>query len=304
MKTYISIIFLFFTTFLSGQETLFKVFFYNGDIQYKYYQLKEWNNLNRINFTFMQSDSISLGEQSELYLFDNEGRQLHLSHPGKYEIIAMSDSIKKQGSKSLFTRYVQFIWEELNTPDKNIEQYADRYMKEKGGVSRAVNIPLIISPFYGTYILENQIDFKWENTGEKYTLSFWDSDNNGRGFLSIAIEDTTATLSTKLPWIPKDKIFYYSITENDKPATNFIPIKVPGKEKKEKILQGVNSIKESFPEKGEAMLLLLAAFYEKNNLLEKAESSYLEAIKLNPGNKILWDYYELFLARMGIHSKK
>jgi len=58
---------------------------------------------------------------------------------------------------------------------------------------------------------------------------------NGTCFFSVAIEDTFAIVPTRLPWMPEDGTFYYyAITERNKDATNFIPIKVLSKSEKEK----------------------------------------------------------------------
>ncbi len=300
MKTGITITFLLVTTMLFSQEKVFKVFYYDGDIQYKHHKQKEWVDIISIDLTLKLNDSIALWGESGLYLIDNEGRQFYLAHPGKYEIMAVCDSIKNLVSQSLFTRYSQFIWDEFNKPHIDIEEYADRYLKDKGGVSRAANIPEIFSPFYGTYILNDQIGFKWEDSGaEDYTLSFWDSDYNGKRLFAVTISDTVFSISTKLSWMPENKVFYWAVTENRKPASNFIPVKVFGGEEKNKIHEAVNSIKKEIQVSKEVSLLMLAAFYEKNSLYQLANNSYQKAIRLNPENKVIKEYYNLFMARMG-----
>jgi len=283
---------------LSSQENEYKVFFYGGDVYFK--QQQQWLRFNSINYIFTNNDSISLGDESFLYLVDKENMQFFIDQSGKHKIDGAIEYIKKQGSSSLLGRYSKFIWDELNKPNEDIEEYADQYLKDKGGVSRAMNIPQIISPFYNTHILRDEILFKWENSGaQKYTLSFWDSDYEGRRLFSLTISDTVFSLQLDQDWIPRNRTLFWSVSENKKPATNFIPFMVLGEEEKERIHETVEGMNTEFQGPEEIKLLMLAAFYEENNLYQLARDSYRLASSLDPDNQAIEEYYRLFMARMG-----
>ncbi|MFC2107097.1 hypothetical protein ACFLRY_02055 [Bacteroidota bacterium] len=299
-KSFIIIILFLLGSSIISQDIKYKVFFFNGEISFKRYEGSLWNKFNDddLNFTLLPTDSIFLGNEAELFLIDNANAQYIFSDPGKNKISVLTDSIEALGGESLIGKYADFIWDELNKAKDDFDNYTEKHMREKGGVSRAINIPEIYSPIYGTFIIDDKISFIWENTGvEKYTLSFWDSDMNGNCFFSVAIEDTFATIPTKLPWMPEDgNLYYYSITESNKDATNFIPLKVLNNTEKEKIESDIEQIRQDLNQSVAIQYLIIASYYEENNLLDKAKQSYLQALEEND-NAIIQRNYILFQAR-------
>ena len=99
--------------------------------------------------------------------------------------------------------------------------------------------------------------------------------------------------------MPVNEVFYWAITANSKPASIFIPIKVLDVESRNEIHKDIKAIKEETHASDEVGLLIIAAFYESHNLYHLANDSYLEAIRLNPENQLVKEYYHLFMARMG-----
>lgn len=300
MRTGTSIIFLLISMAVFSQEDALKVFFYEGDIDFKRAWQTEWLELSLLDLQLDKNDSLALENESLLYLLDDESRLFYLSHPGKFQINTLIDSIESQGGRSLFSRYYNFLWDELNQPNKDIEKYARQYLADKGGVSRAPNIPHIICPFYDSFILADKIDFIWEDCGAKeYTLSFWDSYNYGDNLYTVTIADTFFSISTKQKWMPINEEFYWTVTINKKPASNFVPIKVLDIESKNEIRKELKTFDEETHLSNGVSLLIIAAFYERHNLYRLANDSYLEAIRLNPENQLVKKYYHLFMARMG-----
>ena len=300
MRAGTSIIFLFISMVVFSQDDALKVFFYKGDIHFKREWQEEWLELGLLDLKLNKHDSLVLGDESVLYLLDNKSILFYLAHPGKFQIKVLVDSIESQGGSSLFNRYSCFLWDEFNKPHKDIEKYARRYLADKGGVSRAPNIPRIICPFYDSFILADQIDFRWAGCGAKeYTLSFWDSYNNGDNLFTVTMADTAFSMSAKQQWMPVNEVFYWAITANSKPASIFIPIKVLDVESRNEIHKDIKAIKEETHASDEVGLLIIAAFYERHNLYHLANDSYLEAIRLNPENQLVKEYYHLFRARMG-----
>lgn len=301
MRESVFIIILIFSLRLFGQDDNFKIFYCDGKILFKNELEGKWIELKPDYVTLKQEDSIRLFHNSTIYLLDHEGFQCNLSKQGDYCISKAIDSLKNHGGPSLFRKYSQFLWDELNKPHQDIEKYANRYLADKGGVPRTSGRPYVIYPLHGSFILDDHIDFKWEDSGaNEYTLTFWDSNDNGNKVFSLQVNDTTISISKKQKWIPIDKMFYWSLTENRKAASIFIPIKILDKKSKNEILKDIKAIEEEQYFTEEVRLLLLAAYYEKNNLFKKANNAYIYAIEFNPENQIIRQYYQLFLARMGI----
>ncbi len=286
-----------FTCFAFPQQEL-SVFFYSGDIKYKN-QEQEWKMIDKLNLKLSPSDSIHLSAGSQLFLINKKGDQVLISKTGKYPLTEVISSSSDDG-ENIIAAYTGFVWEEFSHPHKDLEKYADKYMKEKGGVSRAANIPEILSPFLGSDIIDDKIYFSWKNEGDvPYTLSFWDSDRNGRKLFELSIKDTLVIISSNSLWLPKNDIIYWSVTIEGKNPVNFFPISILGKKEKREIEAEVSKIEKNMKEaKPELIWLVLASFYEQNNLLQQAKYAYQNALDFSLNDKNIETYYKLFLARV------
>jgi hypothetical protein len=293
------IIFLFIINISFSQEVSYKVFFFDGKIELKGKGASGWSELNTLNVTLDIHDSLALAQDSYIYLVDRQGNQVYLDHPGRYEVVILQENDGASESQSLFAKYAEFVWEELNKSEKDIEDYADRTLKEKGGVKRAVNIPPILLPYYGSHEMAEEIVFLWEDTGaEEYVLSFWDSDMDGKWLFSVITSDTVIALSTRLEWVPTDVDIFFTLTEKKRPANNFIPIRVLSPEKQRPVLDELEHI-ASMKAHEQVKLLLTASMYEENRLYSEAEKTYRKALELDPGNEEVLLYYSLFKERRG-----
>ncbi|MCF8344197.1 MAG: hypothetical protein K9H13_06120 [Bacteroidales bacterium] len=299
MKKTASLI-LFFLPFSIFSQEEYRVFFYSGDIEFKVNGYNQWQKVNRLNIPLFPADSINLINGSQMYLINQNGEQALVLQSGK---LLLSDFLDEagDGTDNIIASYAEFVWEEFNHPHKDLEKYADKYMKEQGGVSRAINIPEIYTPFYGSHIIADQIYFSWKDEGMlKYTLSFWDSDKNGRKLFELTLKDTSLSVSTKTAWIPADETFYWSVSlEGENPA-NFFPVKVLDRNDTEKIEAGLRQMDKQFDDyRPELIWLLIASFYEEDDLYQQARFAYLNALDFAANDAEIQEYFDLFLARMG-----
>lgn len=299
MKKFIFLIAFFITASLSSQEE-YRVFFYSGEMAYKSIDRPDWKTINQLNIPLYPADSVMLTDGSQVYLIKKEGGQVLVHQAGKHilkDLLAETD----EEAQGLFASYAEFVWEEFNHPHKDLEKYADKYMKEKGGVSRAVNIPEIYTPFYGSHIIADQIYFSWKDEGKvNYTLSFWDSDQNGRKLFELTLKDSSLSVSTKTAWMPVDETFYWSVAlEGENPA-NFFPVKILGENDAEKIEAELRQRDKQFGNyRPELICLLKASFFEENGLYQQARFAYLNALDFAANDTEIQEYFDLFLARMG-----
>lgn len=278
------------------------VFFYSGEIGYKN-QEQDWKMIDKLNLKLIPADSIHLSEGSQLFLIKNKGDQVLISKAGKYPLEEVITSLDDE--EDIIAAYTEFVWEEFNHPHKDLDKYADKYMREKGGVSRAANIPEIFSPFAGSDIIDDYIYFSWKNEGAVfYTLSFWDSDTYGRKLFELSVKDTMVVISTSTLWLPKNEVFYWSVTIEGQNPVNYFPIAILGKKEKREIEAEVSKIEKNMKEaKPELIWLVLASFYEKNDLLQQAKNAYMNALDFSLNDKNIKEYYKLFLARIGEFGK-
>ncbi len=286
---------------VQGQEILYRIFYFTGNIQYKPVGEQQWKPLNALNITLKEGDSLMITGEGKLHLMDAQKKQACLEHPGKYEVTSVKDKATNKTASDLLTQYIEFVWDELRKPHKDLEDYADRYLKEKGGVSRAVTVPIVITPFYDTYIFDDYIDFTWYDSGtEEYVVSFWDSDHNGRRLHAVTSTDTTCSIHHGENWIPEDGSFYWTVTEKGKPTVTFFPIRFLNGEEMISIEEEYMEIDRSLRYISDDLYwLIVASFYEDHNLLVKANDAYLRALESDPGNKVIQEYYNFFLARRG-----
>ncbi len=280
-------------------QSEFSVFFYSGNVKFKKARTEYWNEIDQLNLKIDVTDSIYIKQGSQLFLISKSGKQILLHKEGKYYLENLIKSIPDNEQENIIAAYAEFIWEEFNNKHQDIEKYADKHMREKGGVSRAVNLPEIFMPVYGTYIISDKILFSWKNEGNVfYNLSFWDDDVNGKKLFELLLKDTLIKISTISHWIPKNKTLYWSLSLIDKRPANFIPIKILGKKEKREISSKISEIEKIIENvRPEFIWLIKASFYEQNNLLNQANNSYLNALDLSNNDQNILEYYNLFLAR-------
>jgi hypothetical protein len=300
MKTVKFIFFFLFTVVLAtagyGQKYTFKVLVVKGkpeaNVAGKWHTIKVGEALN-------STDELKVTENSYIGLVHSNGRPVEVKEAGVYKISALSEKAEK-ASSTVLSKYTDFV---LSTNSTNTNRLA-----ATGAVDRGSHITLHL-PAGNSLVFGKKIIFDWtpsdavpapyvvrlqnffddellklEATTSKVKLDLSDKGLDGEENLKLVIA------SKAKPTKVSDEYSLRKLTKNDH-------------DRIQKQLQDLQ-----LPAEQTAMdKLLLAGFFENNQLLVDAGTAYLEAIEMAPDVPFFAEKYREFLIRNGmikLNSKK
>lgn len=284
---------------VNGQER-FEVVYSAGKIDYKNHAENKWEALGKQGIKCSSDDSLRLMTGAQLLLSTKSNQQVYFHKEGNYLIRDVLSQAEKE-NQSVISAYAGFAWQELTNEQKDLESEGDRYMTERGSVSRADNIPVITAPFPGTSIYDGFIKFIWKpEPGAEYVFSLWDSDRNGVKLFEMILADTTLKLNANAFWIPEGETFFWSVALKEKKPSQFFLIKVLSDEEKSLIESSLRKINRQNLD-DEWKMIQKAALFEQFNALHKADAYFLRALESSVNAAEVNTLYKSFLTRNGLH---
>ncbi len=321
------------SAFASDTE-LFKVLVSKGTVQVQ--QIKGiWLPLPSGTKIFA-GEIVKIGDNALLSLITSAGKALEIKKSGVYPAAELLKQATTGGS--LTKRFAGYVAGEL-TGSNESEITAENYksnMKTTGGVERAndthINVfdrtkelakigqynpqdasatqPLsaetsmtAIMPL-STDIMDDIIQFSWriKQGVEHSLLTIRDASHN-----TIFQEETDKTymnLSVVSLKLEKNSCYFWSAANaaNADEKTDEYPICTIPDDKREAVTDTVKMIEHESPNNGNSVLgkLMLAAFYEQQNLMIRALKCYQDALKIAPeSDDILLNFYH-FRKRIGL----
>lgn len=284
---------------VNGQER-FEVVYSVGKIDYKNHAENKWEVLGKQGIKFSSEDSLRLMAGAQLLLSTKSNQQVYFHKEGSYLIRDVLSQAEKE-NQSVISAYAGFAWQELTNEQKDLESEGDRYMTERGSVSRADNIPIITAPFPGTSIYDDFIRFIWKTEpGAEYVFSLWDSERNGVKLFEMILADTTLKLNAKAFWIPEGETFFWNVAVKEMKPSQFFPIKVLSDEEKSLIESSLRKMNRQNLDE-EWKMIQKAALFEKFNALHKADAFYQQALETSANSDEVNKLYKSFLVRNSLY---
>ncbi|MBI3218954.1 MAG: hypothetical protein HYZ44_05555 [Bacteroidetes bacterium] len=319
---------------IASETELFKVLVSKGTV---FVQLNkgEWLPLPSGTKIF-DGETVKIGDNSLLSLVTTAGKAVEIKSAGLYP----SSELIKQATKgsSLTKRFAGYVANELTRPDEsgvNQENYKAN-MRTTGGVERANDSPvnvfdrtkelaklglvdgqetgiseqqtisgsmIPIMPL-ATDIIDDIIQFSWQKKqGVELTLlSIRDASHN-----SIYQKETDKTfmnLSVTTLKLEKNSCYFWSVTSVANPddkSEEYSICTIPD-DKREAVSDTVKMIEQESPNNGNSVIgkLMLAVFYEQQNLMQRALKCYREALKIAPeSDDVILNFYH-FRKRIGM----
>jgi hypothetical protein len=295
-----SLMFLAITGF--GQDYTFRIMVSKGENKLKVGG-GDWQSL-RIGERLNDGDQLQVADQGYLGLVHSSGKTKELKSAGTYNITDMSKTIAA-GTQNIASKYADFVISKMS-PDER-EENRRKYASVTGAVERgasdaAINIfmPTSVSvynpevmirwePIAGestTYVVKLKDLFEQtimvaETSETNYTIDFNDPK------LANAIVENLVIVNVSVKGNEDVKSKNAAIEQFNKDATASFEIELKALQSN---LGGESSINN----------LILAEFYEENNLLLDALTSYEYAIRMSPGVEYYKEAYEEFLLRTGL----
>ena len=281
--------------FSYGQEYTFKVLANRGDNKVK--AGAQWQPL-KTGASLSSQDELLVSSNAYLGLVHASGRTIELRDAGNHKVADLAKKVD-QGGSSVASKYADFVLSKMSAEGKK------NRLSATGAVHRGLGDPINI-------YLPNAIA---EVYGEK-TIVRWDSAEATQVYkivLKNMFEDTLLEIETNQSSVELDMTDEKIAKENvllievaDKNDPNAKPkakaIRKLNPDKTAEIKGQLASLMEGMEEETALDKYILAGFFEENNLLADALTSYEEAIQLAPGVDTFKEAYEEFLYRNGMKS--
>lgn len=271
-----------------AQDYTFKVLVNKGNTEVKAGSL--WEAV-KVGASLKSTDEIKVPDNAYLGLVHKNGKPLEVKKAGKYKISELESQVGT--GASVLNKYTDFILS-ANTQKKN-------NLTATGAVHRGDEIFLYLPQASQTQIIFNDvviISWDAQKLPAPAVVTFNSMFDDELTKMEVKENQIKINLSDKV-FANEDNILV-SVTSTAVEGKNVSEkhtLKRISKADKERIAKQLAEIQPQTQEQTALNQLVLAGFYEQNNLLIDAGTAYLEAIRLAPEVPDFKEAYENFLLR-------
>lgn len=273
-----------------GQNYTFRVMVNKGSNEVKkngeWLQLKTGASLN-------EDDELKLVDNAYVGLVHANGKLKELKGAGTHKIAELSSGMNT-GSTSVASKYADFVLSKMSAEGKKNRLSATGAVSRGGDEDIRVFMPNSVGVYSDDPIL------KWtevEGDNINYTIT-----------VTNMFEDVLMTANTNDPEyqidlnddrISDEKVILITVTteKDDNIKSNTYAMKRLPEEDEKRVKMVLNDLMSEIEEPTALNKYILAGFYEENNLLVDALTSYVEAMQLAPEVDSYQEAYEEFLLR-------
>jgi hypothetical protein len=277
-----------------AQDYAFKVLANKGKNELK--AGDSWQQL-KVGTTLKKEDELRISENAYLGLVHFTGKAIEVRKAGKYKVMDLAKEVKEPAS--VLSKYTDFILS-ANTGPKNTLVATGAV--DRGGSAIKVYLPRPeLAIVYG-----DKVTINWEDDKSlaPYVVVFKSMFGDELASTEASGNFLVVDLGNK-DFMNEDNII---VTVESKANKNKISdeytLKRLSKADKERIKTEFSKIAATTSEPTAINKMTIAAFFEQNNLLIDAIPYYQEAIKLAPDVPDYTEFYNDFLLRYGIKTKK
>lgn len=301
--------FLFVAVLLMGfsaeaQDYVFKVLANKGDNTVKLVG-KEWAPL-KTGQSLNLGDEVKLSEAAYLGLMHNSGKTLEVKSSGEHKINALANSLNSKNS-SVASKYADFVMNQMSD-DEDSGDYR-KSMGATGAVDRALasGAKIKVMAHSSTDIINPEVLIRWSEPKqvgeiEELTYSVTFSNLFDEAIKTVETNETAYKLNMNVAPFNEleNKFVKVKVTVKGKELNSEeYAIIVKPKDESKEIMNTLSELKTEVKEENALDNLVMAAFYEDNNLLLDALTAYERAIEIAPEVEIYQKAYEDFIVRNG-----
>lgn len=272
--------------YTQAQDYAFKVLVNKGKNELK--TGNNWQQL-KVGLSLKSADELKISENSYLGLVHVSGKALELKQSGNYKVMELAAKIN--GGSSVLNKYTDFILSSTTAPKNKLAA--------TGAVDRGTNnIEVYLPKAEHAVVYNDNVIIQWEETTPgPYIVSFKSMFDDELDKLEVSENSVTIQLDDQNFSNEDNIIIEVASVSNKNKISDKYTLKKLSKADKERIQNALREIADPTSEPNALNKLLIAGFYEQNNLLIDAGTSYLEAIKLAPDVPQYWEAYNEFLLR-------
>ncbi|GAL86946.1 hypothetical protein MYP_4176 [Sporocytophaga myxococcoides] len=299
----ISLLFFISTTVFS-QDNLFTVLATKGANKYASSGSSEWKAITP-GKKLLKDDKLSIDENGYIGLVHKSGKTIEIKKAGVYEVAKLNGEVAAQNS-SITKKYVDYVTSEIsNGGSENMASNRHKYMDVTGSVERDVPAIKVLAP-KESFVIGLPVLLKWKPVAGAKSYAVTVKNLFDEPVYSIEVENNFVILDFSKLNIQKDKVYGYQI--ETKGAERFAKFegysfKYLPEDKAAKVSKEADELKANLNEETALNKIILATFYEDQNLLLNALECYETALKLSPDIEEYKIAYGKFLNRNKLAEK-
>ena len=285
---------LFLSTTCFGQTYLFKVLASKGTNQVKSSSESTWRPI-KTGSGLMSGDELKVPQNAYLGLVHTSGKTIELKTADQVNVDELAASIKLKSTVA--SKYADFV---LNKLLEDKSEKKDKLVVT-GAVVRAsevysikVQMPLFVE------VLRSEVLVKWEPVKEgNHTYVTTLKNIFNEVIYQGETKDTEITLDLSHPRFVNERLIVFSVASKEDPnfKSEEYGIKRLSPNTFTKVKQDLDQLNKVIGDETSLNHIMMAAYYEENNLIVNAITSFEKAIELSPDVQDFSDMYDAFLER-------
>ena len=255
----------------------------------------QWTTL-KTGSIIKDNETVRVGANSYLGLLHSSGRSIELREAGDYPV---ADLVKKvsTGTSSIAGKYADFVLSKMASSGSG------NNMAVTGAVERAtddnsikVNLPSSVELFNPEAIIT------WGDVEGNHDYKIILKNMFDEVIMETTVTEPMISLNFDDPKLRDQRLVIFNVRLKDDESiqSGEYGIKKLSKEEAETIKNSYETIKSEIGDDTALDKIILASFFEENNLIIDAATNYENAIKLSPDVDDFKNAYKQFLQRNGL----
>lgn len=286
----------------SAQEYVFKVLANKGNNSVKI-EGADWTSL-KTGQSLNSGDELKLSEEAYLGLMHNSGKTLEVKTPGSHTVSGLAANLKSKNT-SVASKYADFVMNKMSD-DEGSGDYR-KSMGATGAVDRALasGASIKIMALSSSEIINDEVILRWnepKQEGEMEDLTYELTFSNlfDETIATETVDKTSYLLNrSKEPFAGQNFIKVKVQVKGEDLKSDDYAITIKPEEETAEIKETLEQLKSEIEGESAMDKLVMAAFYEDNDLLLDALTAYEQAIQMAPNVPVFEKAYEDFLIRNG-----
>jgi len=288
---------------LNAQDYVFKVLANKGGNTVKIAaHSTDWEPI-QTGTTLNGNDELRITQNSYIGLVHASGKTVELKNEGNYYVRDLAAKLGNSKS-SVASKYANFVINKM-TSDENqdINKNHREYLTVTGAVERSVlDAPISLKMPSSVEVLNKEALIRWDNIEDANKYVFTVKNMYDEVILTKELSQSHILLElNKAPFSTEELIIVnVHVKGNEKIYSGNYGIKRLTGVDADPILKELEQLSVLLKEESSLNKLILATFFEENNLLIDALMNYEKAVQLSPDVEQFSIAYELFAKRNGL----
>lgn len=285
---------------LQAQDYVFKVLANKGGNSVKVADdASNWEPV-RTGAVLNSNDELRISEDSYIGLVHASGKTIELKDKGSYQVRELAANLGNSRS-SVASKYANFVINKMTSDDdEDINRNHRKYLTVTGAVERSVfDAPIALKMPSSVEVLNAQALVRWDPVKDAKTYIF-----TVKNMYDEVIESRELTNSfikmdlAQKPFASEELlIINVKVKDNDKMYSGNYGIKRLSGADADPIMKELKQLEGSLLEESSLNKLILATFFEENNLIIDAMMNYELAMELSPDVEQFRIAYDMFTKR-------